>query len=76
MFNSIIAAFAPRTTTASYATLPDSVHVDFLFEFCWGPCFRDGHFMDPDSYEQYSADAAALGDAAKWLKDQDMCAAL
>ena len=39
--------------------------------------YNDGefwHFMDPDSYEQYSADAAALGDAAKWLKDQDMCA--
>jgi elongation factor P len=39
--------------------------------------YNDGefwHFMDPDSYEQYSADAAALGDAAKWLKDQDICA--
>ena len=33
----------------SITTLPDSVQVDFLFEFCWGPCFRDGHFMDPDN---------------------------
>jgi hypothetical protein len=33
----------------SVTTLPDSVQVDFLFEFCWGPCFRDGHFMDPDN---------------------------
>lgn len=38
--------------------------------------YNDGefwHFMDPDSFEQYTADANALGDAAKWLKDQDMC---
>lgn len=30
--------------------LPDSVRLDFLFEFCgwYGPeCFRDAHFMDP-----------------------------
>lgn len=33
----------------SVAALPESVQVDFLFEFCWGPCFRDGHFMDPDN---------------------------
>jgi len=33
----------------SITALPDSVQVDFLFEFCWGPCFRDGHFMDPDN---------------------------
>jgi elongation factor P len=38
--------------------------------------YNDGefwHFMDPDSFEQYTADTNALGDAAKWLKDQDMC---
>jgi hypothetical protein len=32
--------------------IPDSVQLDFLFEFCWGPnggCFRDGHFMDPSN---------------------------
>lgn len=28
--------------------LPDSVHLDFLFELCSDPnCFRDAHFMDP-----------------------------
>ena len=31
------------------------------------------YFMDPESFEQVSADKAALGDAVKWLKDQDMC---
>ena len=38
--------------------------------------YSDGefwHFMDPGSYEQYGADANAVGDAAKWLKEQDMC---
>jgi elongation factor P len=38
--------------------------------------YSDGefwHFMDPDSYEQLAADANAVGDAAKWLKEQDLC---
>src|SRR5699024_11010108 len=38
--------------------------------------YADGefwHFMSPETYEQYSADAAAIGDAAKWLKEQDSC---
>ncbi len=38
--------------------------------------YSDGsewHFMDPESFEQYAADAKAMGDAAKWLKDQDLC---
>jgi len=38
--------------------------------------YADGefwHFMDPESYEQVSADAKAVGDNAKWLKDQNMC---
>jgi elongation factor P len=29
--------------------------------------------MDPQSFEQVSADANALGDTVKWLKEQDMC---
>jgi elongation factor P len=38
--------------------------------------YSDGefwHFMDPNSYEQLAADATAVGDAAKWLKEQDQC---
>ncbi len=38
--------------------------------------YNDGefwHFMEPDTYEQYPADADAVGDAAKWLKEQDRC---
>ncbi len=38
--------------------------------------YNDGemwHFMDPESYEQLAADATALGDSVKWIKEQDMC---
>jgi elongation factor P len=38
--------------------------------------YNDGehyHFMEPDTFEQHQADAAAVGDAAQWLKEQDMC---
>lgn len=38
--------------------------------------YNDGefwHFMDSESYEQYSADAKAVGEISKWLKDQASC---
>lgn len=38
--------------------------------------YNDGetwHFMVPDTFEQYGADANAVGDAKKWMKEQDMC---
>lgn len=34
--------------------------------------YNDGemwHFMDPESFEQIAADKTAMGEAAKWLKD-------
>jgi elongation factor P len=31
------------------------------------------HLMVPDTFEQYSADANAMIEAKKWLKEQDMC---
>lgn len=36
--------------------------------------YNDGefwHFMEPNSFEQYQADATAVADAEKWLKEQD-----
>ena len=36
--------------------------------------YNDGemwHFMDPKSFEQVAADKNAVGDAVKWLKEQD-----
>jgi len=38
--------------------------------------YTDGdfwYFMDPDSFEQYQADAKAMGDAHLWLKEQAPC---
>ena len=38
--------------------------------------YNDGehwHFMDVGSYEQLAADRKVVGDAAKWLKEEDMC---
>lgn len=38
--------------------------------------YNDGefwHFMEPESFEQFPADQAAVGDAAQWLKEQDIC---
>lgn len=38
--------------------------------------YNDGqfwHFMNPVTYEQLAADKNAVGDNAKWLKEQDVC---
>lgn len=38
--------------------------------------YTDGeywHFMEPDTFEQYAAGKAAVGDAAQWLKGQELC---
>ena len=38
--------------------------------------YSDGefwHFMEPDTYEQHQADKNAVGDAYRWLKEQDRC---
>lgn len=38
--------------------------------------YNDGeywHFMNPDTFDQQQADQAAVGDAALWLKEQDIC---
>lgn len=38
--------------------------------------YTDGefwYFMEPETFEQYQADAAAVGDTHQWLKEQDRC---
>ncbi len=38
--------------------------------------YHDGehyHFMSPESYEQHEMNANVVDDAAKWLKEQDVC---
>jgi len=38
--------------------------------------YSDGeywHFMDPNTFEQLAADGAAVGESAKWMREQDTC---
>jgi elongation factor P len=38
--------------------------------------YNDGefwHFMQPETFEQHTADKAVVGDAAKWIKGEEMC---
>lgn len=38
--------------------------------------YTDGefyHFMDPNTFEQFEASQTAVGDTAKWLKEEDIC---
>jgi elongation factor P len=38
--------------------------------------YNDGefwHFMMPDTFEQHAANKAVVGDAVRWLKEQDVC---
>jgi elongation factor P len=48
----------------------DVVDVDMQY------LYNDGeyrHFMQPETFEQYQADEKIVGEAAKWLRDQDSC---
>lgn len=48
----------------------DVVDVDLQY------LYHDGefwNFMNPETFEQLGADAKAVGDASKWLKEQDTC---
>jgi len=54
----------------------ESVEAADVMEMDLQYLYSDGefwHFMHPDTFEQVSADAAAVGDSVKWLNDQDMC---
>jgi len=59
-------------TFKSGDTLEGADVVDVALQYL----YSDGefwHFMDPDSFEQYQADAAAVSDCRIWLKEQDQC---
>lgn len=46
-----------------------------VFEQTMQYLYNDGefwHFMIPDNFEQMAADETAVGDAAQWLKEEDM----
>lgn len=48
----------------------DVVEVDVQYLYFDG---SEWHFMDPNSYEQYTANEIVVADAKNWLKEQDTC---
>ena len=48
----------------------DVMDVDLQYLYTDGEFW---HFMDAKTYEQLAASAEAVGDAVKWLKEQDTC---
>lgn len=48
----------------------DVVDVDMEFSYNDGEFW---HFMDPNTYEQIAASETAVGEAAKWIKGQELC---
>ncbi len=54
----------------------DSVESADVVEMDMQYLYQDGdfwHFMVPDTFEQYTAGKAAVGDGAVWLKDGTVC---
>ena len=54
----------------------DSVEAADVHETEMQYLYTDGefwHFMDQSSFEQVAAGDSAVGDAAKWLKEEDLC---
>ncbi len=57
-----------KSTESVEAADVDEMNVEYLYS--------DGeywHFMEPSSFEQYAADAIAVGETAKWIKGQEVC---
>src|SRR5882762_2305012 len=48
----------------------DVVDVEMQYLYNDGECW---HFMQPETFEQTQADKTTVGDAGKWLKEQDVC---
>lgn len=48
----------------------DVMETDLQFLYYDGELW---HFMHPESFEQMTADATIVGEAARWIKEQDMC---
>lgn len=48
----------------------DVVEIDLEYSYSDGQFY---YFMHPETYEQYSADTNAMGEALKWLKGQETC---
>lgn len=59
-------------TYKSGETFPaaDVVDIEMQYLYCDGELW---HFMEPNSFEQYTVSEEAISDAKPWLKEQDLC---
>ncbi len=48
----------------------DVMDIDMQYLYADGEFW---HFMHPETFEQFAAGEAAVGDATQWLKEQDSC---
>jgi elongation factor P len=48
----------------------DVMELDYQYLYCDDEFY---HFMHPETFEQIEASIEAVGDAAKWLVEEDMC---
>ncbi|MEA5444522.1 elongation factor P [Gammaproteobacteria bacterium AB-CW1] len=54
----------------------ESVEAADVFEMDMQYLYTDGefyYFMVPDTFEQHQASPAAMGETAKWIREQDVC---
>ena len=59
-------------TFKSVETVEGADVVDMTMQYL----YTDGdlwYFMNPENYEQFTADATAMADAKQWLKGEEMC---
>jgi elongation factor P len=50
--------------------LADVMDIEYQYSYNDGDNY---YFMHPESFDQIAADEKAMGDAAKWVKGQEMC---
>jgi len=54
----------------------ETVEAADIYEMDVQYLYNDGdfwHFMNPESYEQHAVSKAAVGDGAKWMKEEAIC---
>lgn len=73
-FRNLVTGRVIERTMKSGESLPGADVVELELQYL----YNDGeswHFMDPRGYEQHAVPAAAVGDAGRWLKGQELCQA-
>ena len=72
-FRNLLTGRVVERTFKSAETLDgaDVVETDMQYLYNDGESWN---FMNPDTYDQVGADRNAVGDAAKWIQEEDICA--